>query len=71
MPDLDGTGPLGKGPLTGRRRGRCGKSKSKQNEEPVVPNSDAGDTGFGRGRRNSSKGHGRREGRSKKRRWEN
>ncbi|NLZ30745.1 MAG: DUF5320 domain-containing protein [Methanomicrobiales archaeon] len=23
MPGFDGTGPLGRGPLTGRRRGRC------------------------------------------------
>lgn len=24
MPDLDGTGPQGKGPKTGRGRGKCG-----------------------------------------------
>mgnify|MGYP002867857178 CR=1 FL=1 len=36
MPNLDGTGPQGQGPLTGRRRGRCRdseKSESKRNDE--------------------------------------
>ena len=71
MPGLDGTGPSGEGPLTGRRRGKCGRSKSKQNQEPTVRDSNTDDTVFGRGRRSSSKGYGRREGRAKKRRWGN
>ena len=30
MPGFDGTGPEGKGPKTGRRRGNCDDNKSSQ-----------------------------------------
>ena len=33
MPNLDGTGPLGKGRLTGRRRGHCRGNKRSQIEK--------------------------------------
>jgi Family of unknown function (DUF5320) len=60
MPDFDGTGPLGEGPLTGRRKGRCRGSKSKQNEQQKNPESKTNETGFGKGRRSA----GGRQGRS-------
>ncbi len=40
MPGQDGTGPLGKGPMTGRKLGPCAKGKKV-----------SADRGFGRGRR--------------------
>jgi hypothetical protein len=45
MPRMDGTGPLGKGPMTGRGMGKC----DQENE-----NSD--NRGFGRGRRFNGRG---------------
>jgi len=30
MPNLNGKGPFGEGPMTGRGRGRCGKRPSEQ-----------------------------------------
>ena len=47
MPGFNGTGPEGKGPLTGRKAGRC------------IPEKDAGIFGFFRGRR-GGRGLGRR-----------
>ena len=32
MPNFDGTGPMGKGPLTGRGRGGCSKTQSVNGE---------------------------------------
>jgi len=32
MPGLDQTGPEGKGPLTGRGRGKCGREKKSNNK---------------------------------------
>ncbi len=50
MPNFDGTGPEGKGPLTGRKAGKCqGSNKSVQ--RPGAGNG-AG-RGRGAGRRNS------------------
>jgi len=68
MPDYDRTGPSGEGPLTGRKRGRCGGSLSEQNKKE----DDSGSGrrfGFrrsrgnnGRGRRRGEQGSGRRPG---------
>jgi len=52
MPDFDRTGPSGKGPLTGRKRGRCRRSSNKTNK--IEEASDSGKRfDFGRGRRNN------------------
>ncbi len=59
MPDFDRTGPSGKGPLTGRKRGRCLESWSKQNKKEEDSGSERR-FGFRRGRRNN--GGGRRRG---------
>lgn len=32
MPGFDGTGPMGKGPMTGGRRGRCGRRSDKDQQ---------------------------------------
>jgi len=31
MPNMDGTGPMGKGPMSGRRIGRCGNQENRMN----------------------------------------
>lgn len=36
MPGFDRTGPLGEGPRTGRRLGRCGKAKTPRSSD-VAP----------------------------------
>lgn len=36
MPNLDGTGPNGKGPATGRRMGTCNSKPSLQEEEKML-----------------------------------
>ena len=59
MPDFNGTGPSGKGPLTGRKRGKCRGSLSEKNKEE----DDKGlgrRVGFQSGRRHN--GGGRRNG---------
>ena len=63
MPDYDGTGPSGEGPLTGRKRGRCGVSMSKQNNKEDASGSARG-FGFHRGRGNYGRGRRRGEQRS-------
>jgi len=35
MPNLDGTGPLSKGPGTGKRRGRCRDDKKITDEKKI------------------------------------
>jgi hypothetical protein len=59
MPNLDGTGPEGRGPLTGRRRGRCRNDKKNQadvsenksrNEDEIFYESGHGKRPRGRGR---------------------
>lgn len=69
MPNLDGTGPEGRGPLTGRKMGRCRDKDSSANQ---VNEKDefiygrgrggrprGGGFGFGGGRRRHGKGFGR------------
>lgn len=60
MPRLDETGPEGKGPLTGRRMGRCAQDeKGERNEDTGRPalglgkggRPRGGGRGFGGGRR--------------------
>lgn len=41
MPRLDGTGPAGQGPMTGRKMGRCPQSNDVSADQPL---------GFGRGK---------------------
>lgn len=70
MPNLDGSGPEGKGPLTGRRRGKCldkeagvnEKNQSPENEDVVYGigrgGKPFGGGGRGRGRGRFGRGHG-------------
>ena len=67
MPNLDGTGPQGQGPLTGRRRGRCRdseKSESKRNDEKrdVIIGLGRGGRPRGGGGLGKGQGQGRRRG---------
>lgn len=64
MPGFDRKGPLGDGPMTGRRLGRCTNFGSKQptNTQPGSPETnpeDVGGRGFGFGRRGRGRGRGR------------
>jgi hypothetical protein len=65
MPGLDKTGPMGQGPVTGRRLGRCtnygAKFKNDVNEKGEsqgnIPDDDfPGGSGFGRGRGGRGRG---------------
>ena len=56
MPQFDGKGPQGKGPLTGRGEGECEDAKERSDDLPPQRG-----LGFGRGRGNSV-GRGRRGG---------
>ncbi|HET55500.1 MAG TPA: hypothetical protein ENN33_09830 [Ignavibacteria bacterium] len=69
MPNLDGTGPEGRGPLTGRKRGRCRDKDSSIKESTEKDDfvygrgrggrPRGGGFGFGGGRRRHGKGFGR------------
>lgn len=60
MPNFDGTGPQGQGPLTGRKRGRCKNPKrTDQNGEIIYGRGRGGRT---RGGDEFGKGQGRRRG---------
>lgn len=64
MPNLNGTGPKGKGPLTGRRMGRCRDKDSSTKES-----TERDDFVYGRGRGGKPRGGfgfgGRRRGRGR------
>ncbi len=50
MPNLDGTGPTGKGPMTGRRQGRCSDtSRNKDKNISVDESNTLSGNNFGRG----------------------
>jgi len=55
MPNLDGTGPQGQGPLTGRGRGRCQDTKTPKTEKSEATNENVENKeliyGLGRGGR--------------------
>jgi len=73
MPGFDKTGPMGQGPMTGRKMGKCtnyGAGKKSQiknpNENPFDNednNSENMNFGFGRGRGGRGFGFGRGKGR--------
>jgi len=76
VPNLDGTGPQGKGPLTGKRRGLRRDKQSKQIENPENKSDENKEIGSGfnfnrrfrsvsggkrrKGNKGSGKGFGRR-----------
>lgn len=61
MPNLNGTGPEGKGALTGRRRGRCRESQIENSENQTVDEKEL-KIGLGRGGRPRGRGLGNRFG---------
>jgi hypothetical protein len=67
MPGFNQTGPMGQGPMTGRRMGRCANvganikdqtADSKKNAKEIMPENFQG-RGFGRGRGGRGFGMGR------------
>jgi len=71
LPNLDGTGPLGQVPLTGRRKGCCGDKQTAKIENQTTENI-KNIYGLGRGKRprrdgefgnRFSGGYGKRQGR--------
>ncbi len=51
MPGMDGTGPEGKGPMTGRKMGRCRKTDASETDGTQLPPRRGLGRGTGRGRR--------------------
>ena len=60
MPNFDGKGPTGLGPMTGRKRGRCAGSQKQQNEATGNKPDKEERTGFGLGRGGRAYGGGRK-----------
>lgn len=58
MPNLDGTGPMGLGPMTGRRRGRCVANAAVEQKEVQVESREKEIYGIGRGGRPFGGGRG-------------
>lgn len=64
MPGFDQTGPMGKGPMSGRKLGRCSNyGAGRQNQPPVSDQTiesplPARGLGFGRGRGGRGRGLG-------------
>jgi hypothetical protein len=66
MPGLNQTGPMGQGPMTGRRMGRCANSRTNLKNQTAAskPNADENspedlqDRGFGAGRGRRQRGFG-------------
>lgn len=54
MPNFNGTGPTGAGPMTGHGRGTCATD-----DRTVIQRFFGGAFGFGRGRRGAGRGFGR------------
>ncbi len=59
MPNLDGSGPLGQGKMTGRRRGRCRDRQITKTEKSETKSVDNNKSVYGLGRRG---GRGRGQG---------
>lgn len=58
MPNLDGTGPLGQGAMTGRRRGRCKDTKTAQTEKTSEQSAENKEVVYGLGRGGRPRGGG-------------
>lgn len=66
MPGFNQTGPMGRGPMTGWKMGRCTNFGAKRKEEAVAGNQAPEETlpedlrgrGFGRGRGGQGRGRG-------------
>ena len=58
MPNLDGTGRLGQGPLTGRRRGRCRDTQTVQTEKTSEQAGENKEVVYGLGRGGRPRGGG-------------
>jgi hypothetical protein len=61
MPNLNGTGPLGKGSMTGKKLGKCRKPNLNITEEPATDNKEK-TIGLSRSGLNRGKGFRKRGG---------
>jgi len=59
MPNLDGTGPQGQGPMTGRKRGRCRNLQTQNTQTTKQTDETKGILGVGRGGRPRGGGRGK------------
>lgn len=57
MPNRDGTGPMGQGPMTGRNRGTCGRGRS--NKSGILGRRQGNRSGLGNSRGGAGNGGGR------------
>lgn len=58
MPNFNGTGPNGQGPMTGRRRGRCSVNQTAQIEKSEIQTAENKDIAYGVGRGGRPRGGG-------------
>lgn len=58
MPNMDGTGPKGEGPKTGRRQGKCVDSINSAENNEICPGNDLGRGGKNCAHRGLGLGHG-------------
>jgi hypothetical protein len=66
MPGFNQKGPMGEGPMTGRKMGRCTNFGDASTIEPTAPHSEKNlDQPFGTGRRGSGLGRGCGRGRGR------
>ena len=59
MPGFDQRGPIGEGPKTGRRRGRCGDKQTTQIEKSSEQTAENKEVIYGLGRGGRQRGGGR------------
>jgi hypothetical protein len=68
MPGIDQSGPMGQGPMTGRRMGRCTNFGANLKKKATAPDENAEENlpidfpgrGLGYGRGRGGRGHGKR-----------
>jgi hypothetical protein len=65
MPNLDGTGPQGKGTMSGRKKGRCKDTKTPQTEKSEVQSTENKEDAAGVGRGGKPRGGGKGKGQGK------
>lgn len=67
MPGLNRTGPLGEGPMTGKKQGRCKPNQKKETRETEATSRTGRRLGVGKGRmRGRKKGIGMGQARGKR-----
>ena len=65
MPNFDGTGPKGQGAMSGRKKGRCKDTKTKQTEKSEIKSTENEEVAAGLGRGGKPRGGGKGKGQGK------